>query len=87
MTATISDLLESGACVGQPVDLFFLPRGKPPPGRRDGRQVCAVCPVRVACLEQQMVFEGDLERSARAGVWGGLLPQQRYDLYVKRRGL
>lgn len=42
-----------------------------------GRAVCMRCPVRDACLTDAMNREGDKPASHRAGLWGGLSPEQR----------
>jgi hypothetical protein len=59
---------ELAACAGEPF-LFFGPDGETAPERhrrvRKAREVCAGCPVRVACLEFAR------ENGFRHGVWGG----------------
>jgi len=50
------------------------------------RSVCAGCTVRDACLDDVMAREGDADHADRAGLWGGLSPNQRAALALIRRG-
>lgn len=49
------------------------------------RKICARCPVRTTCLETAMRAEGTEGAAYRAGIWGGLNPQERYALHRRRR--
>jgi hypothetical protein len=49
------------------------------------KAVCVRCPVRPACLEDAMAREGHSDRHNRAGIWGGLTPNQRAALAACRR--
>lgn len=51
----------------------------------EARAICLRCPVRDACLEDAMTREGDTDRGKRAGIWGGLSPEQRAALARARR--
>jgi WhiB family redox-sensing transcriptional regulator len=55
-------------CQGVNPDLFFPPRGG---DTREAKQVCAVCPVRVECLDYA------LELGEKFGIWGGLSERER----------
>jgi len=50
------------------------------------RGVCAGCAVRAECLDDAMAREGDADHGGRAGLWGGLSPDQRAALALIRRG-
>lgn len=45
--------------------------------------ICVRCPVRLACLDEAMAVEGGQHHSYRDGVFGGLVPQDRYALYKR----
>lgn len=51
---------------------------------RLARPICGGCPVRVECLEYAMQAEGGDNHGDRAGLWGGLTPQERYQLHLDR---
>lgn len=59
------------ACVGQPLELFFPPKGGT---SRPGKEICKPCPVRGECLSEilKMELPGD-----RYGVFGGLSAKDR----------
>ena len=48
------------------------------------KRVCAECPVQDACLEYIMNLEGDYSVKYREGIWGGLTPRERSNLYRER---
>jgi hypothetical protein len=50
------------------------------------RVVCQGCPVRALCLDTAMRAEADLPVMERAGMWGGLTPQERRDLHETSAG-
>lgn len=80
--STTSDWWTRAACKGMDAALFF-----PEAGRADrAKKVCARCPVRRRCLEDAMTREAGADAGARAGVWGGLSPDERFTLYRCRRG-
>lgn len=45
---------------------------------------CAHCPVMRQCLELALTAEGNAPAQSRFGVYGGLTPDQRHDLYRRR---
>lgn len=83
MTATWQD---DGLCreVG---DALFFPDDEGARAHRytGARAICAKCPVQVECLDDAMSREGDATREYRAGLWGGLSPEQRANLAKTRR--
>ncbi|MEX3101201.1 MULTISPECIES: WhiB family transcriptional regulator [unclassified Streptomyces] len=89
--ATVPDTLtrpgawkDLAVCTAEDPEVFF-------PGPEDrlnteyARQICMACPVREACLEDALQAEGGRSVRSRHGVYGGLSPKQRYNLYVTRR--
>lgn len=78
-----SEWLDLAACQGMHVGLFFAPAVELPSQRRArevaAKAVCAVCPVRAACLEDAM------QRRERYGIWGGLSSLERKAVR-RRRG-
>lgn len=68
-------------------DVYF------PPNREDGQhathtravRLCAPCPVQRQCLELAMSAEGSAAAGARYGVFGGLTPAQRRELWDTRQ--
>ncbi len=63
------------ACAGLGVEIFFP---EDIPGIAVAKEVCAGCPVRVACLQ------GAIERKEAAGVWGGELFEEGKVIAQKR---
>ena len=75
--------IEQAACVGQDPELFF-PIGSTGPAVRQterAKAVCALCPVRGACLRWA------LDTCQDAGVWGGLDEEERRVIRRERRRL
>ncbi|MFE0806016.1 WhiB family transcriptional regulator [Streptomyces sp. NPDC058794] len=62
---------EEALCAQTGGDFFF-----PEPGSsvRDAKRICALCPIRTACLEYA------LSNDERFGVWGGLSEKERLAL-------
>ncbi|GAA5213643.1 WhiB family transcriptional regulator [Streptomyces thinghirensis] len=62
---------EEALCAQTGADFFF-----PEPGSsvRDAKRICALCPIRSACLEYA------LSNDERFGVWGGLSEKERLAL-------
>lgn len=69
---------DQAACLGLEQELFF-------PMNSEGHQVlsakaaCARCPVQEPCLDCA------LRNGADFGIWGGLTPQERRNLSIRRR--
>lgn len=71
------DWRKYAACRWEDPDLFF-PVGQNTRARQqtqDAKQVCALCPARVACLDWAV------DSRQYAGVWGGLSEEERQGLY------
>ncbi|MFJ3170604.1 WhiB family transcriptional regulator [Streptomyces roseus] len=74
---------DDAACIG--LGRLFLPdRVETIPSTPQGlrmvaaaKRVCADCPVAEACLADAMAVEGGTDHHGRAGVRGGLTPQER----------
>ena len=65
------DWRRRAACRGSDLEVFFPGRGE---SAEPARQVCAVCPVRQACLDYA------LSHGITHGVWGGLTERERRPL-------
>jgi hypothetical protein len=65
-------------------ELFF-----PTPGdkksARQAKQICAACPVRLACLADALAEEGGRSPGNRHGIRGGLSPNGRRGRYERSR--
>lgn len=58
-----------------------------PTGAQDtayAARICHRCPVQTACLDDALEHEGDIRPEHRAGIWGGLSPDERFDLARSR---
>ena len=76
------------ACRGEDDDLFFAPNHPEPKEDRAHRErqakaICAVCPVRIECLEYAVRIREP------HGIWGGLNEQERRRLIrdMEQRGI
>ncbi len=65
------------ACVSRDVELFFTPGYE-----QAAIRVCEQCPIREQCLAEAMSVE---RPSLRFGVFGGLTPEQRTELWRTTR--
>ncbi|ANJ10474.1 WhiB family transcriptional regulator [Streptomyces parvulus] len=65
------DWQEEALCAQTGAEFFF-----PEPGSsvRDAKRICALCPIRPACLDFA------LSNDERFGVWGGLSEKERLEL-------
>jgi WhiB family redox-sensing transcriptional regulator len=75
MTATWR---KRAACRGIDVEIFF-PESDDDAEAEAAKGVCAVCPVRQACLEHA------LAQREREGVWGGTTERERRRILRQRR--
>ena len=67
---------EQAVCKGMPLDIFFPDYGN----YKRAKEVCAICDVRMACLESVLRFDNDLD-----GMFGGYTPAERAIIREKRR--
>jgi WhiB family redox-sensing transcriptional regulator len=65
------------ACRGADLDLFFPGRGE---SAEPARRICALCPVRQACLDYA------LSHGIVHGIWGGLSERNRRALRTRHVG-
>ncbi|MGW1895388.1 WhiB family transcriptional regulator [Streptomyces sp. NPDC002004] len=67
---------QEALCAQVGADFFF-----PEPGSsvRDAKRVCALCPIRTACLDYALAHD------ERFGVWGGLSEKERLGLRRESR--
>lgn len=74
------------ACADRDADPhWFIPAETGRTSYSRGRAVCIRCPVRDACLTDALTREGNAAACDRAGLWGGLSPEQRANLAAVRR--
>jgi len=78
-----SDWQRDAACATADPDLFLAESGGE---LREARKFCAACPARAACLAAAMLEEAFAPADGRAGVRGGLTPQQRADKAKRAAG-
>lgn len=80
MTATMSAITTSwrdrAACHGLDPDIFYPVSDD---DAQEAKSICAVCPVREACLEYA------LANRERDGVWGGATERERRRMIRQRR--
>lgn len=78
---------DDAACLG--LAILFLPRKDYGTGYganiAAAKRICDRCPVRQACLDDAMIAERATDERARAGVRGGLTPQERVARYKRQR--
>lgn len=76
-----SSWVERARCRGMDVELFFpIGTGEAAQAQADrAKRVCAECPVRRECLEYA------LSSGADDGIWGGMTPQGRRQVHLRRR--
>ena len=76
-----SSWVERARCRGMDVELFFpIGTGEAAQAQAErAKRVCAECPVRRECLEYA------LSSGADDGIWGGMTPQERRQLHLRRR--
>lgn len=73
------------ACKGVPLAVFFDYEKDYTNDLAHARSYCDTCPMRAPCLATAMDAEGNDADVYRAGVFGGLTPQQRHSLH--KRGI
>lgn len=75
---------EDAACAGRTEVLWYPPLGermdaRMPDWTKQGRDICAGCPVQPPCLEHAI-------QAREAGLWGGLTELERISLRRQRAG-
>ena len=70
----------SAACIGLGDEFFPSEPSKAASVYAAARLVCEACPVKTECLADALDHERGLSASGRAGMWGGLSPEQRWKL-------
>lgn len=87
MSARGGSWQQQARCRGLDTELF-IPDGKVGTNARKqhnwAASFCATCPVTRQCLEMALKAEKSDPAQNRFGVYGGLTPDQRHDLYRKR---
>lgn len=66
------------ACLGTETDIFYPEEGDED-GALEAKAICAVCPVREACLELAIT------RREKIGIWGGYTERERRRLIRQRK--
>ena len=72
------DWMERAACAGDNPNLFFPEPGDSSAVIKAAKRVCALCPVRVECLEYALQYDG------MPGIWGGKTQRERRKLFAER---
>lgn len=72
--------LRDALCKGIEPEVFFPERGDHRTAQL-AREICAACPVKVACLLDALRTEGDASRGHRYGIRGGANPEERWVLH------
>lgn len=79
MKAVPGDWVDAAACQGRPQAIFFpATTGVGGSVWASAKQICATCPVLVACREYALAAD------ERDGVWGGLDPSERRQILSDR---
>ena len=72
------------SCASNWPEIFFPGKGE---SYANARKICAQCAVLEECLEYAMQSEGSAASGDRFGMFGGLTPKERYELYKASEGL
>jgi hypothetical protein len=75
-----SDWLDQAACQDMDLELFFNYSDQAGPTLQALR-TCQSCPVRWECLQTVAEFESNLVTNPGKGMYAGLIPRRRLDLY------
>jgi WhiB family redox-sensing transcriptional regulator len=85
---TTSHWISRASCRSEDPDLWFPTSYIDTLGAaqvEEAKAWCAECPVRIACLEAEMAVEGSRSAYYRNGIRGGLTPDERANLYQRRK--
>lgn len=74
----MSDWRELAACIGLGDEFFPSEPSKAATAYAVTRIICDACPVKADCLADALAHERGVSSSGRAGMWGGLTPEQRW---------
>ncbi len=77
----------AAACSGHDGDLWFPVSFQTAAGRdqvEDAKRICHSCLVQLACLEDALQREGTMKAESRDGIYGGLTPSERFNVYRAR---
>lgn len=77
-SATAIDWRQFARCLGADPAIFH-PNSEDDEAAEPAKAICAVCPVREACLEHAITHR------EKVGVWGGLSERERRRLVRQRR--
>lgn len=82
-----SDWLDEASCnvFALDTDLFFERQSNRV--RAAVQQICRECPVRRQCLEHALTYEARSPYPPRYGIFGGLTPTERRELWQERRDI
>lgn len=75
------------ACLGRDAELWFPVSFQTAAGRDqvdDAKRICHSCLVQLACLEDALQREGTMKAESRDGIYGGLTPSERFNVYRAR---
>ncbi|WP_417220545.1 WhiB family transcriptional regulator [Arthrobacter sp.] len=84
----VIDWRELAECKGwaeKGVDPWFPKNLSDPKAYDVAAKVCAVCPVAQQCLDAAMADEKAVHGRQRHGMYGGLTPDERYNLHRSRK--
>lgn len=74
----MSNWRSSAACIGLGDEFFPSEPSKAMSVYAITRLICDACPVKAECLADALAHERGVSASGRAGMWGGLTPEQRW---------
>lgn len=77
---------DDAACTSVPTEMFYTDGAPGQCHQREynmAKQICFGCPVKEDCLAEAMQLERNSSRSDRAGIWGGLGPRERHNMWKK----
>lgn len=74
-----NEWMDDGACVGEPVELWFPDGAASGDGTALARTVCQTCPVRAECLEWALTVPEE------HGMWGGKSARERRAIRRQRQ--
>lgn len=82
-----SDWLDEAACSVFELDTNLFFERQSGRVRKAVQQICRECPVRKQCLEHALTYEVRSPRPPQYGIFGGLTPTERRELWQERRDI